>query len=73
MTLPPEPGDVLIGVVFVVLGVYALYSGEAAWPYIAGFLTAKKNDHLTRYWLVVASLFLAAAISFLRAFGLIVI
>jgi nitrate reductase NapE component len=73
MTNPPEPGGVVIGLAFAALGAYALYTGEASWPYIAGFMTAKKKDHVTRYWLVVVGLFLVSGISFLQAFGFVVI
>jgi hypothetical protein len=73
MTHPLEPVRVLIGLTFAALGAYARYSGEAGFPYIAGFWITKKKDRVIRYWLVVVSLFLCSAISFLQAWKIIVI
>lgn len=73
MTALREPGEVLIGIACAALGVYALVTGTAAFPFIAGLYSVRKQDHPGRYWLVVVALFLGSAISFLQAWGLIVI
>ena len=72
MINPPEPAGVVVGLAFAALIAYSLYTGEAAFQHIAGFYTAKKQDDLRKYWLVVAALFFMSAISFLEAFGLVV-
>ena len=63
----PQGFDVALGIVFAVLGAYALFSGEAGLPSALGLLTTKRKDHPVRYWLVVVLLFLFAVISLVRA------